>query len=278
MKVTTIIITYVICCINPVFPQSNFYPWLQAYNSSQTIVSRIQVPDGYERIKTFSNSFQNWLRNLPLKKGNPPVYLFNGNKKGNQAAHFAVIEIDVGSKDLQQCADAVIRLRSEYIYSLGKYAAIHFNYTSGDRADFSEWITGYRPVVKRNKVNWVKSAKVDSCYSNFRKYLDKVFMYAGSFSLNKELQQVNNMKKMKIGDVFIEGGFPGHAVIVIDMAVNRKTGKKLFLIAQSYMPAQDIHVLKNPSNSKLSPWYELNFGETLYTPEWTFSKNQLKRF
>jgi hypothetical protein len=29
-----------------------------------------------------------------------------------------------------------------------------------------------------------------------------------------------------------------------------------FLLAQkSYMPAQDIHILVNPSNDKLGPWY-----------------------
>ena len=29
------------------------------------------------------------------------------------------------------------------------------------------------------------------------------------------------------------------------MAENRETGVKVFLIAQSYMPAQDIHILRN---------------------------------
>ena len=83
---------------------------------------------------------------------------------------------------------------------------------------------------------------------------------------------------MRIGDVFIQGGFPGHAVMVVDMAVNGRTGEKLFLLIQSYMPAQEIHVLKNPSDSADGPWYELDFGETLRTPEWTFSKDDLKRF
>ncbi len=44
------------------------------------------------------------------------------------------------------------------------------------------------------------------------------------------------------------------------------------------MPAQVIHILKNRVDSKLNPWYELEFGERLYTPEWTFSKSDLKRF
>ena len=51
------------------------------------------------------------------------------------------------------------------------------------------------------------------------------------------------------------------------------------MLAQSYMPAQDIHILQNFENEEISPWYsvkELEFN--FRTPEWTFSINQLKRF
>ncbi len=87
-----------------------------------------------------------------------------------------------------------------------------------------------------------------------------------------------SIDKMKIGDVFIQGGSPGHAVIVVDLAVNPRTKEKIFLIAQSYMPAQEIQILKNPNDNRISPWYSVRFGEILETPEWTFRKNNLKRF
>ena len=67
-------------------------------------------------------------------------------------------------------------------------------------------------------------------------------------------------------------------VIVVDMAINRKEGKVIFLLAQSYMPAQDIHILKNPGNSQLSPWYSTDFGDKLVTPEWEFTRDDLMRF
>ncbi|MBW1984365.1 MAG: DUF4846 domain-containing protein, partial [Deltaproteobacteria bacterium] len=207
-----------------------------------------------------------------------PVYLYNGKKKLNQDAHFAVIDIDTGRRDLQQCADAVMRLKAEYLYSKKDYAAIHFNFTSGHIASFTKWADGFRPVVSGNRVSWIKKAAAGSSYGNFRKYLDSVFTYAGSYSLSKELKSVSDIANMKIGDVFIKGGFPGHAVMVVDMAYNKNTGKKVFLLAQSYMPAQDIHILKNPKDGTLSPWYDIEFGSTLYTPEWTFYKQELKRF
>ncbi len=246
------------------------YSWMSNYDYQNAIVNRIAVPEGFERISLPKNSFENWLRYLPLKAGKPPVYLYNGIQKYNQKAHYAVIDIDVGRKDLQQCADAIIRLRAEYFYSKRNYDQIHFNFTSGDRASYREWIKGYRPSVKGNKVKWYKKHSHNQSYSNFKKYLETVFMYAGSYSLSRELKLVKNIKEIRIGDVFIEGGFPGHSIIVVDIAINKKNQKKLFLLAQSYMPAQEIHILINPSNAQLSPWYEIDFGDILDTPEWEF--------
>jgi hypothetical protein len=82
---------------------------------------------------------------------------------------------------------------------------------------------------------------------------------------------------MVIGDIFIQGGFPGHAVLVTDIATNPRTGEKVFLLSQSYMPAQDIHILKNLNDPDLSPWYKLDFEDHLHTPEWTFYTDDLKR-
>ncbi len=254
------------CCSHP-----------DAQDNGSTLDSRILPPRGYTRVEAEPGGFAEWLRNLPLKPENSPVHLFDGRLKGNQSAHFAVLDVDVGGNDLQQCADAVIRLRAEYLYSRGEYDAIHFNFTSGDEASFRNWIDGYRPDVEGNSVTWRISASSDSSYRCLRRYLDTVMMYAGTYSLSKELIHVKVVSGMRPGDVFIRGGFPGHAVLVVDMAVEVSTGEQVFLLAQSYMPAQDIHILKSFDND-ISPWYRLDFGEILETPEWRFGRNELFRF
>jgi len=251
-------------------------PGMPAQPASNKIRDRITPPDGFKRVAVHSGSFGEYLRNLDLKPGRPPVLLYNGEKKHNQDAHYAVIDMDVGKKNLQQCADAVIRLRAEYLYQAKRFEDIHFNFTSGDCADFTEWAGGFRPVVNGNSVTWKKKADPDSSYKSFRKYLETVFMYAGTASLAKELNRTD-IKNVHTGDVFIRGGFPGHAVVVVDMAEDVR-GSRVFLLAQSYMPAQDIHILKNPADSKLSPWYRCDFSGKLPTPEWEFSKNELYRF
>ncbi|HBC47536.1 MAG TPA: hypothetical protein DCZ43_10850 [candidate division Zixibacteria bacterium] len=257
------------------------YLWLANSDSSPSITERVTAPIGFERRPIPAGSFEDWLRHLPTKKGSPPVHLFDGTLKANQNAHFAVIDIDTGDKDLQQCADAVIRLRAEYLYSLSRYNDIHFDFTSGDKASFRKWINGYRPVVTLNLVSWFRSSKVDSSYASFRSYLEIVFRYAGTYSLKKELQSVNNPLDMKIGDIFIQGktsAHPGHAVIVVDMAFDTIINQKIFLLAQSYMPAQEIHILKNPTDKNLSPWYKIEPGKSVLTPEWTFEIGDLMRF
>jgi len=252
------------------------YPWLENYES--TIVTRIAAPRGYDRVRVEPGSFGDWLRHLPVKEGNPAVCLFNGDDKRNQQAHFIVLDIDVGEKDLQQCADAVIRLRAEYLYSIERFDLIKFKFTSGHLAEFAKWMEGFRVNIDGSRVRWERRAAIDSSYFAFRGYLETVFTYAGTHSLSRELAAVREIEDISIGDAFVQGGFPGHAVIVVDVAVDRQTGKRVFLLSQSYMPAQDVHILNNSMNSRLTPWYDTEFGEILQTPEWDFSVGDLMRF
>ena len=245
--------------------------------SGTTIAERFSPPINYTRLKSDKNSFAEFLQNTSLKPHGTLVHYYSGEEKSNKVAA-AVLSYDVGNKDLQQCADAVMRLRAEYLYQTKQFNALHFNFTNGFKAEYSKWRSGYRIAVKGNNVNWVKTTKESTSYQSFREYLNMVFTYAGTASLTKELKQIA-LSQMQIGDVFIKGGSPGHAVIVVDMAVNPKTNKKVFMIAQSYMPAQDIHILINTNKPAISPWYDLEeTASEIETPEWTFDNNQLKRF
>jgi len=245
--------------------------------NGQTISTRFSPPKGYTRKVVASNSYTAFLRNIELKPHGTLVHLYNGSEKHNKVAD-AVFRFDVGKSDLQQCADAVMRIRSEYLFNQKQYDAIHFNFTNGFRADYKRWQIGERIVVKVNTCSWVKKAKTDLSYETFRNYLDMVYSYAGSLSLSKELQPVADLQSIEAGDVFIIGGSPGHAVTVMDIAIN-KAGEKVFMLSQSYMPAQDIHVLKNLNNLDISPWYKVeDIKDVLETPEYTFEPNNLMRF
>jgi hypothetical protein len=252
------------------------YAWLSSPAPGGTVVERIAPPAGFRRAPAPAGSFGAWLRGLPLQPGRPPVHLYNGGLKGNQSAHWAVVRIDVGARDLQQCADAVMRLRAEYLWDSGHRDDIAFRFTSGDRAAWADWRAGKRPRVQDSRVDWRSAERADGSHANFRRYLDSVFTYAGSASLEKELARVPDPSKVEIGDVFIHGGSPGHAVIVVDVA-EAPGGRRAFLLAQSYMPAQEIQILRNPAAAD-SPWYEAASSGPLSTPEWPFHFEELRRF
>jgi hypothetical protein len=223
-----------------------------------------------------AGSFGAWLRGLPVKPGRPEVYLFNGRKKGNQDAHHVVLDVDVGHRNLQQCADAVMRLRAEFQRQAGRPDDICFRFTNGSEARWKDWQRGLRPQLSRHGATWDKRAVEDSGYASFRRYLDVVFGYAGTASLSREIESVANPLRIEAGDVFIQGGSPGHAVIVVDVAEDAR-GRRAVLLAQSYMPAQDIHVLRNPKTPD-GPWYVIESDGPLATPEWDFPAGSLRRF
>jgi hypothetical protein len=217
-------------------------------------ISDIPLPGGFIRQAADPGSFGEYLRQTALKK-DKTVYLFNGQAKYNQSAQFAVLNIDVGNKDLQQCADAVMRLRAEYFFAKKAFDAISFY-------DNNKTAYHFLPPYTRE---------------HFTNYLSTVFGMCGSASLSKQLKPVTNFSAIQSGDVLIKGGFPGHAVIVMDMAKNA-AGEKIYLLAQSYMPAQDIHILRNPTDEQLSPWFLADDNSRVQTPEYTFYTSELKRW
>lgn len=217
-------------------------------------VKAIPLPAGFERIAAEPGTFSEYLRNIGLKDSKT-VYLYNGKPKQNQDAQYALLNISVGSQDLQQCADAVMRLRAEYFFALKQFDKIIF--------------------YDNDKTTYRFTSPYTRTY--FDKYLNRVFGMCGSASLSKQLKPVADFNNIQPGDVLIRGGFPGHAVIVMDVAVNI-TGEKMYLLAQSYMPAQDIHILKNGTDENSSPWYQVNDDHFIQTPEYTFTKDELKRW
>jgi len=240
--------------------------------NGMTLQTRFNPPNSFQRKPAEENSFANYLRNLPLKPAGTKVKYYNGSVKQNYV-YDAVVDMEISNKDLQQCADAVMRLRGEYFYSIKAYDQISFTLTNGFKVDYTEWIKGNRVIVNGNKTVWRKTAQPSNTYKDFRNYIEFVFMYAGTLSLSRTLHS-KDIKNIEIGDVFILGGSPGHAVIVVDLAEN-KNGEKVFMLAQSYMPAQETQILKN-ENDDISPWYNVNAFDKLYTPEWTFDFGQLK--
>jgi hypothetical protein len=189
-----------------------------------------------------------------------------------------VVDIDPGTKDLQQCADAVMRLRAEYLFSQN-FNKIHFHLTTGYDAWFSDYVAGRTFQVKGEEVTAAPKAAEAPTHAALGRYLLPIFGYAGTLSLSRELRRVP-LAEVHPGDVLIHGGRPGHAVLVADVAENPRTGQRYLLLAQSYMPAQNIHVLRNVAQPALGAWFAVPgpAEAEVETPEWTFAREELGRF
>ena len=111
------------------------------------------------------------------------------------------------------------------------------------------------PFFDGNKVTFYKTATEDQSKSNFYRFLNLIFTYSGTLSLDYELKSIK-AKDLKIGDMLIKGGSPGHIVMLCDEVVNDQ-GDKLFLIFQGNTPAQSVHLVKNLTDNSISPWYTL---------------------
>lgn len=237
----------------------------------------ISLPQGFTYADDGDSAYAKWLRKLKVKKSNA-VYLYNGSLKNNQHAHYCVLDIDIGKKDLLQCADAAMKLRADFLFENNRYSEIRFISTSGDEIAFGRWLDGIRWKEQGNKLaSYNINKNVSNVKNEYDSFMDLAFSYCGTYSLSKQLKPVNAINTIRAGDIFIQGGFPGHAVTVMAVAEN-DSGKKLFILSQGYMPAQDIHILKNYANPELSPWYSLSEIYPLYTPQWQFESGTLKRW
>ncbi len=234
-------------------------PW-PSQGSAGKLVERFAPPPKAQRVEVAPGSFGAWLRELPLRPAGTPVLLHNGAKKGRQDVHAAVIDIDTGKRDLQQCADAVMRLRAEYLWSKNQAGQACFLSAAGKTLRFG-----------------------GGGYQAYRKWLDSVYNWANTGSLRRQLQPVRDAQQVQPGDVYVVGaggGLPyGHAVLVLDVAQEPgPRGQRWVQLSQSYMPAQDIHVLNNGQEPKVGPWFRVQADGSLGTPEWIFAAGSLHRF
>lgn len=247
------------------------------FKDSLTISSRVKTPQGYKRFAYQKGSFQEYLRHYKLKPFGSKIINYDNSEYYWQKGHIGILDIPVPKNGLQQCADALIRIRSEYLWDANRKDEIGFNFTSGHYYSWIKYAQGYRPKVNGNKVTFYKTASVNNTKENFYNYLNLIYMYSGTLSLYNELESITTVKDLRLGDMLILGGSPGHIVMLADEAINEK-GEKIFLLFQGNTPAQSVHLVKNLEDSKISPWYNLKMNAEIPVSNYTFYDSKFARF
>ncbi len=261
-------------------PVTATYPWgPSATAPSDRLDGRFRSPPaGFTRVDVARGSFGEFLRTLPLRPDGAPVIDYRGNKLHDEGRHpniVAVADLDIGEKDLQQCADAIIRLHAEWRYGRGD-RDLSYRSVSGQPLSYRGYVAGDRAVVdgKNLVVRRAAAARKDD-HTLFRGWLDDVFSWAGTASLERDAKKVTSLSEIAPGDFFVMSGSPfGHAVLVLDVARDDK-GRLALLLGQSYMPAQSFQILARDG----SPWFVVEPGDTFVdTPLWRpFPISSLRR-
>jgi Domain of unknown function (4846) len=250
------------------------WPWLDSPHGKDTLEDRIAAPEGFTRVAVKQGSFAAFLRRLPLLPAGADVRAFDGRVLNT--AHVAVVDLDVGTVDLQQCADSAIRLRAEYLWSRDEKSRIAFHTTSGDRVPYARYQRGEEIAVRGNTVGWRKSTRAQggpNDRSAFRRYLHDVFMYAGSISLARDTEPVKG--EVQAGDMYVVGGSPGHVLVVLDVALHGD--ERRLLLGEGFMPAQSFHVVPAVDGST---WVTPGADGAISVPTWPapFARASLRRF
>ncbi len=259
---------------------SKAYAWLgdpkaQTPAPVDSLEARFAPPQGFRRVRLQAGSFGAWLRGLPLASKGTPVVSYSGKvlHPADDPRIAAVVAIDVGKADLQQCADAVIRMNAEWLWSKGR-RDMSYRAASGMPLPFSRWEHGERIVASGANIRWQPAAKPADDHRTFRHYLDSVFAWANTVSVSRQAKPVKPAD-LAPGDFFIMPGNPGHSVLVLDMARDAQ-GRRVALLGQSYMPAQSFQVLRPNKNAV---WFAMKEGEPVHTPFWVpFPWSMLEHF
>ena len=233
---------------------------------TESISRRYPPPAGFRRVAVGPGSFAAWMRTLPIRLDRMGVRSYRGAPLDRPSA--GIIAMDVGSRDLMQCADSVIRLHAEYLWAHGRQDESAYRFTSGDETRWRDWVAGERLHIEGSRVRRTRGPARAPDHKSYRRWLDLVFTYAGTMSLARDAGSPSVDSPVEAGEFYVEAGSPGHAVIVLDVVTNTD-GLQLGLLGQGFMPAEDIHVLRSPLAVD-GVWFRLpsRDDELLPTPSW----------
>jgi hypothetical protein len=218
-----------------------------------------------------ANTWTYFLQHLPVV--DKPIVDYKGRVIDYQQKHVGIIPYDVGTTDLQQCADALMRLRAEFLFQQNHNEEIGFHFVNGHYYSWNDYCNGIRPTLKGREIKFITTTHSEKNHESLRKYLDIVYSYASTISLAKELKPTNDFE---IGTVVIHPGSPGHCFIIIDERRNEQ-GQKTYKLAEGYTPAQSIYVLRNLNEQGISPWHQLKMG-VIETASYRFDNYKLAKF
>ena len=228
---------------------------------AETVQEAYPPPSGSQTLR--ADAFGSWLQELEMLPQGSPILAYDGRE-----IHHRGRPIDLGlvRGDLQQCADSAIRLRAEWLKATNApVSTLSFYATSGDPLPWQRFLDGERPYATNNRIHW----RQESNPPGWEEWLRAVFTWAGTRSL--AAYETIPVTEPRAGDLLVEPGSPGHAVVILNVAT--RGDQLFFLLGEGYMPAQQFHVEHGPHEG----WWE--WKETgLRLPAFHMGPDSLRRW
>lgn len=209
-------------------------------------IGSIPVPRGYERILPEDGMAQHF-RELPLKPRGAQVKYQDTDRDVTRYKSLAYAVIDLPLlRPNEDCADVCLHLRADYFFKHQQYNRIHFNgqYSGG------------------------------SSEKAYRQYMRKAMADISTYQLAARLPK-RALEDIRPGDIFVypagKGHSMGHAITVVDVAVNKRTGKKIFMLAEGNYPGRSIHLMRNFWGIS-TPWFSFEDGRLVKYGAHTFGR------
>ncbi len=226
-----------------------------APNIKIDFIYEIPAPSGYKQISYKKHSFSRWLQHLPLKNNKK---IISHRKKEIALFYniFAVVDMPLLFKgNVEQCADYCMRFWAEYHKDHNKLSALYlYSYT------------GIRRYFARQHLS-------------YKKFLFKRFLYSNSYSLKRGCEKILKNESLIVGDMFVQNkkGGIGHVSLIVNICKN-KSGKKLYLIGFSFMPAQEFHIEYAEEKYGTAGWFSYAGYISYLKKHFPFGKPVLRRF
>lgn len=205
-------------------------------------IGEITPPMGYRRVEVDRGSFGAFIREFPLQGRGSHMKYYDGSLAYGQILGYAVLDLPIIS-NMEQCADAVMRMRAEYFWRDRQYGRIHFHAVDGKDMRYGG----------------------GADRAAFEKYLCRVYGNANTTSLRRHMKE-KDFGEVSPGDVLVyearSADTYGHAVLIADVAVNPRTGKKALMIAESSTPALTMHIVRDLLHPLRSPWIVVDESDT----------------
>ncbi len=230
-------------------------------NYGQGTINKIPLPDAsFKRVTVDNTSFAAWLRTLELKPPGSAVLDYRDRiyKSGSDSTVAYVTKMNISHRRMEQCMDILVRFYSEYRWQQSDTDDLMFPLPGGYPLYWSDWMTGLRPQFKGVQVSMKKTHQPDSSFVNFESYLRTIYAESHTQQFYHGYLPVDR-QKLQIGDFVVSKGSKAHAVMIVDLAKDKK-GRMVMLIGHGDTPACQFYILNYKSNQ---PWFPVDFEKEI---------------